>query len=204
MIAKPINLPAEEKDTLERLVRSSTTEQRLVYRARLILLASQGLENKEVAKQMGCRAATVSKWRRRYFWHRLPGLDDAPRSGNPGIYSAETERRILTMLDDPVPEGYARWNGPLLAKALGDVDAQFVWKVMRRHNIQLERRRSWCISTDPEFAAKAADIVGLYLHPPENALVLSIDEKPGIQALERAQGWLRLPNGKAVTGYAHE
>lgn len=204
MIAKPINLTVEEKETLERLVRSSTAEQRSVFRARLILLASHGLENQEVAKQMDCRSGTVSKWRRRYFRHRLDGLKDAPRSGNPGIYSAETERRILAMLDEPVPEGYARWNGPLLADALGDVDAQFVWKIMRRHDIQLERRRSWCISTDPEFASKAADIVGLYLHPPENALVFSIDEKPSIQALERAQGWLRLPNGKAVTGYAHE
>ena len=68
----------------------------------------------------------------------------------------------------------------------------------------MERRRSWCISTDPEFASKAADIVGLYLDPPDNAVVLSVDEKPHIQALERAQGWLRLPNGRAVTGYAHE
>ena len=108
------------------------------------------------------------------------------------------------MLDEPAPKGYARWNGPLLAKALGDVDAQFVWKVMRKHGIALERRRPWCISTDPEFAAKAADVVGLYLHPPENAIVLSVDEKPHIQALERAQGWLKLPNGKAITGVAHE
>jgi transposase len=68
----------------------------------------------------------------------------------------------------------------------------------------LQRRRSWCISTDPEFARKAADIVGLYLHPPENAVVLSVDEKPHIQALERAQGWLRLPDGKALTGFSHE
>ncbi|MGH7409876.1 MAG: IS630 family transposase, partial [Candidatus Methylomirabilis sp.] len=71
-------------------------------------------------------------------------------------------------------------------------------------HIQLQRRRSWCVSTDPEFAPKAADIVGLYLDPPENAMVLCVDEKPAIQALERAQGWLRLPSGKALTGYAHE
>ena len=122
----------------------------------------------------------------------------------PGIYNSDTERRVLAMLDEPVPEGYSRWNGPLLAYALGDMDVQFVWKVMRRYNLVLERRCSRCISTDPEFAAKAADIVGLYLHPPDNAVVLSVDEKPGIQALERAQRWLRLPNGKAVTGYAHE
>jgi transposase len=204
MKAKPIELTAEEKDFLERMVRSSKAEQRQAYRARLILLSDSGLTGKAIAKRIGCRTSTVSKWRQRFMDQRLDGLNDAPRSGNPGFYTAETERRVLAMLDEPVPEGYARWNGPLLAKALGDVDAQFVWKVMSRHNIMLERRRPWCISTDPEFAAKAADIVGLYLHPPDNAVVLSVDEKPAIQALERAQGWLKLPNGKSITGYAHE
>jgi hypothetical protein len=75
--------------------------------------------------------------------------------------------------------------------------------VLRRRGISLRRRRSWCVSTDPEFARKAADIVGLYLDPPENAVVLAVDEKPHIQALERAQGWLRLPDGKALTGFSH-
>ena len=76
--------------------------------------------------------------------------------------------------------------------------------MLRRHDISLERRRSWCISTDPQFAQKAADIVGLYLDPPDSAVVLSVDEKPHIQALERAQGWLKLPNGKALTGFNHK
>jgi hypothetical protein len=75
---------------------------------------------------------------------------------------------------------------------------------LRKHEIHLQRRRSWCVSTDPQFAPKAADIVGLYLNPPENAVILCVDEKPGIQALERAQGWLRLSDGKALTGYNHE
>ena len=78
-----------------------------------------------------------------------------------------------------------------------------MWRVLRRQGISLRRRRSWCISTDPAFAPKAADILGLYLQPPENALVLAVDEKPSIQALERAQGWIRLPNGKALTGFNH-
>ena len=78
-----------------------------------------------------------------------------------------------------------------------------MWRVLRRHKICLQRRRSWCISTDPEFASKAADIGGLYLSPPENALLLCVDEKPSIQALERAQGFLRLPDGKAVNGFSH-
>jgi len=84
-------------------------------------------------------------------------------------------------------------SGPLVARALEDVSEDQVWRVLRKYNISLERRRSWCISTDPEFGPKAADIVGLYLNPPQNALVLCVDEKPSIQALERAQGWLRLP-----------
>jgi transposase len=92
-----------------------------------------------------------------------------------------------------------------LAEHLGDVSKEQVWRVMRKHDIQLERRKSWCVSTDPEFSRKAADVVGLYLNPPqENAVVLCVDEKPHIQALERAQGWIRLPNGRALTGFSHE
>ena len=79
-----------------------------------------------------------------------------------------------------------------------------VWRVMRKHDLHLDRRQSWCVSTDPEFSRKASEIVGLYLNPPENAIVLSVDEKPSIQALERAQGYIRLPKGRAVSGFAHE
>jgi len=135
---------------------------------------------------------------------RIEALADAPRSGKARKYGDETERRILAHLDEPPPDGYAGWNGGLLAKALGDVSADYVWRVLRKHGIHLGRRHSWCVSTDPEFAKKAADIVGLYLNPPENAVVLSVDEKPAIQALERTQGWLRLPNGQAVRGISHE
>jgi len=107
------------------------------------------------------------------------------------------------MLAADPPEGYSQWNGRLLAEALGDVSDDQVWRILRKHKIQLQRRRSWCISTDPEFGPKAADVVGLYLSPPEDAVVLCIDEKPHIQVLERAQGWLRLPNGKALNGFSH-
>ena len=102
------------------------------------------------------------------------------------------------------PAGRARWNGHLLAQALGDVSPYRVWAVLRQHGIELERRHSWCVSTDPEFARKAADVVGLYLDPPAGAVVLGVDEKPAIQALERAQGWLRLPNGRSLQGFNHE
>jgi transposase len=92
----------------------------------------------------------------------------------------------------------------LVAAALKDVSVDQVRRVLRAQKVQLQRKRSWCISTDPQFAQKAADVVGLYLNPPENALVLSVDEKPHIQALERAQGYLRLPNGTALRGVGHE
>ena len=204
MSAEPIVLTTEERGKLESLLRASTTEQRLLLRVRIVLLLSKGLTNKEAAARLECRVASVSKWRGRFQRGGLEGLADAPRSGHPPRYGPDTERRILAMLDEPAPDGYSLWNGRLLAKALGGVDAQYVWKILKRHGISLQRRRSWCISTDPDFAAKAADVVGLYVDPPDNAVVLSMDEKPSIQALERAQGWLKLPNGRAITGHAHE
>lgn len=113
------------------------------------------------------------------------------------------ERRILAVLDGPPPSGHGRWTAPLIAAALGDAHEQYVWRFLRAQKIDLAGRKSWCVSEDPEFAAKAAEIVGLYLDPPAGALVIAIDEKPHIQALERAQGYLKLPNGRALTGRAH-
>ena len=192
-----------ERQQLEHWSRGHQTPRALAERARMVLLAAQGLRNDAIAEQLRCRRARVSKWRRRFAARRCGGLSDAPRPGQPTKYGAEMEKRLLAQLDTPPPRGYAAWNGRRLAEAL-DVSPDWVWATLRQHDISLQRRRSWCISTDPEFTRKAADIVGLYLHPPENAVVLSVDEKPHIQALERAQGWLRLPDGKAVTGFSHE
>lgn len=197
-------LTKDDRRTLESWIRSGSTEQRLVSRARIVLAAADGEATMKIAERFKVYPTTVSKWRMRFAANGIAGLSDAPRSGSPERYGEETERRILSMLDQPPPSGYSAWSGELLAKALGDVSADYVWRVLREHGIQLMRRRSWCISTDPEFAAKAADIVGMYLAPPENAIVLCVDEKPSIQALERAQGWLGLPNGKAITGFSHE
>lgn len=203
-VATAIELTDDERETLATWVRRTTTEQRLVQRARIVLEAAAGRTTKEVSALLQVRPATVSRWRTRFARHRIAGLADAPRSGKPAKYDQTTERRILAQLDQPPPDGYTTWTGGLVAKALGDVSALHVWRVLRRHGIHLQRRRSWCVSTDPQFAQKAADIVGLYLDPPENGMVISVDEKPAIQALERAQGWLRLPNGQAVRGYNHE
>lgn len=129
---------------------------------------------------------------------------DIPRAGRPAKYDEQTEERILDALDRPPPQGFAQWNGRLLAEELGDVSDDHIWRVLRQHGISLERRQSWCISTDPEFSRKAADVVALYLSPPDNAVVICMDEKPHLQALERAQGWLKLPNGRALSGFSHE
>jgi transposase len=201
--AVDFTLTVSERDELQQWSRGHQTPQSLAERAQIVLLASQGLRNNAIAQQLGCRRARVCKWRRRFAERRCEGLSDAPRPGQPAKYGAEDERRLLAQLDNPAPKGYATWNGRLLAQALG-LSADWVWATLRRHGISLQRRRSWCVSTDPEFARKAADIVGLYLHPPEGAVVLSVDEKPHIQALERAQGWLRLPDGRALTGFSHE
>lgn len=198
-----IHLTPQEEKALKQCLRSGTTEQRLAERARVILLAHQGHSTQAIAQALRTRPARISKWRQRFAKHRLAGLADNPRSGKPRRYDQTSERRILAQLDQPPPSGFATWTGTRLAEALGDVSDDEVWRVLRKHGISLERRRSWCLSTDPEFAAKAADVIGLYLHPPEHALVLSVDEKPSIQALERAQGWIRLPDGKAMNGFSH-
>ncbi len=202
--ATPIVLTEADRAALLAWTRATTTEQRLVQRARIILGAADGQASTLIASRLRIRRATVSKWRRRFAARGILGLMDIPRTGPPRQYDATTEHRILRQLDAAPPAGYAQWNGRLVADALGDVSADAVWRVLRAHGIQLQRRRSWCISTDPEFARKAADVVGVYLAPPENAVVLCVDEKPHIQALERAQGYLRLPSGEALRGFSHE
>jgi len=167
-------------------------------------LADEGMSNAQIAQQLKTRRARVSKWRTRFAAEGTDGLWDDFRPGRPIVHDAqENERSILEKLDQQPPGGFSKWNGPLLAQAL-KLNVHQVWQVLRQRGISLQRRRSWCISTDPEFSAKAADVVGLYLNPPENAVVLSVDEKPHIQALARAQGWLKLPNGKALSGFNHE
>ena len=169
-----------------------------------MLEAAEGTATREIARELDTTPTTVSLWRGRFAREGLDGLEDLPRSGAPPIYDAVTDKRIRAVLDKPPPAGFARWNGPLIAEALGDVDVQYVWRSLRKQKIDLGGRKSWCESKDPEFAAKAADVVGLYMAPPKNAIVLCIDEKPSIQALERAQGYLKLPNGRALTGYSHD
>jgi transposase len=199
-----VRLSRKERAELEARLRAGTTEQRELLRMRIVLEAAEGWGTRDIARELETTPTTVSLWRGRFARERLAGLEDLPRSGAPPIYDAETDRRIRAVLDQPPPKGFARWNGPLIAEALGDVGVQYVWRSLRKQKIDLGGRKSWCESKDPEFAAKAADVVGLYLAPPENAVVLCVDEKPSIQALERAQGYLKLPNGRTLTGQSHD
>jgi transposase len=202
--AASIILTNEERAELDGLARSTKTEHRMRQRARIVLLAADGMATRAIGRTVGCTTGTASKWRVRYAQRRLAGLDETGDRGAEPKYTAVTNKRILSVLDDSPPEGYGRWNGPLIARALGDVDVQYVWRFLRAQKIDLAGRKSWCESSDPEFAAKAADIVGLYMAPPENAVVICVDEKPSIQALERAQGYLKFPNGRALTGQSHD
>jgi transposase len=202
--AAVVRLGPEERAVLEARLRAPTTEQRQVFRARIVLLAAEGRSTRSIARELGTMPRTVSGWRGRFARKGLAGLEDKARRGPARKYGAETGRRILALLDQPPPEGYARWTGPLIAQLLGDVHEQQVWRFLRSQKIALAGRKSWCESNDPQFAAKAADVVGLYMAPPENAIVICVDEKPSIQALERAQGYLKLPNGRALSGHSHD
>src|SRR2546421_5782035 len=201
--AREVHLSRKDRKVLEACCRSPMTLQRDLKRARIVLLAADGRSTRSIAKEVGVQPRIVSRWRHRYADHGLEGLQDKPRPGKQPIYTKTTDKRILKLLDKPPPQGFARWTGPLLAEALGDVDVQYVWRFLRSHKIDLAARKSWGESNDPNFTAKAADVVGLYVAPPAKAIVLCVDEKPSIQALERAQGYLKLPNGRALTGQSH-
>ena len=202
--AVEVRLLPEDRAVLEGRVRSPATTQRDAVRARIVLLAADGRSTRSIADEIGVMPNTVSTWRARYAGEGLAGLLDKPRPGPKPKYGVETGKRILSVLEGPPPAGFGRWTGPLIAAALGDVHEQQVWRFLRDQRLDLDASKSWCESDDAEFTAKAADVVGLYLAPPDDAIVLCIDEKPSIQALERAQGYLRLPNGRALSGHSHD
>ncbi|ADU65227.1 IS630 family transposase [Desulfurispirillum indicum] len=189
----------EDRRTIEEWASSRTMEARLVERAKIIKKCLAGLPVGQIAADLSIRPNTVIAWRKRFEEQGIKGLNDRPRSGKPRKYDESLRDRILETLEQQPPKGQARWDGAALSAHLG-VSDDAVWRVLRREGIFLSRQRSWCVSTDPEFTSKAADIVGLYLNPPENAIVISLDEKPSIQALERARGYVCTNNGKIVQG----
>ncbi|MDD5697275.1 MAG: IS630 family transposase [Victivallaceae bacterium] len=195
-----IKLEEDVRLKLMQTASSKTEEARRVLRAKVILGCADGLKGSELAGKFNIMPNTVTEYRKRFIAEGLKSLDDKPRSGRPPIYGREIGEKILAKLDEKPPSGMSRWDGGSLASALGISD-DYIWRFLKKNSICLSRQRSWCISTDPEFATKAADIVGLYLAPPCNAIVISVDEKPSMQALSRKTGYVYAENGKIVRAY---
>jgi transposase len=192
-----LDCSAEDAASLAAISKSRTAEARTVERARIVLGCLEGKEIQQVARELGVSIPTVSKWRQRFAFWGLRGLQDRPRPGKPVIYDSAFRNRVLALLEQSPPPGMSHWDGPAVAETLGS-SVHAVWRVLRREGIYLQRVRSWCVSTDKEFAPKAAEIVGLYLNPPVNALVLSVDEKPSMQAIERPSGYVETDSGAVV------
>ncbi len=195
-----ITLTEEEAKTLKATANSRVAEFRQVERARIVLACATGKPNKQVAEELGVTIPTVGKWRTRFAEQRLSGLRDSERSGKPPTYGPEFRNRLLKLLEENPPRGTKRWNCPALARQL-DASTHAVWRQLRKEGIYLHRSKSWSISTNPEFTAKAVDIAGLYLSPPVNALVLSVGEPPGIQTEKQEAGLAETKDKNVYRGY---
>ncbi|MBU2643944.1 IS630 family transposase [bacterium] len=198
--AATINCSAEQQAELRKLAASRTQDVRLVEHATIILLSIEGMQNKDIAERFGIRQNTVSDIRKRFINDGIPGLYDQPRSGKPRKYDKDFRDRVLKLLETDPPGGHASWNGALIADQL-KTSLHAVWRLLREEGIHLSRKRNWYISTDPQFVVKSVDIIGLYLNPPLNAMVISVSEKPRIQALEKQTGYVKVKNGKIVRAY---
>ena len=180
---------------LKRWLRSTTLPQGQITRARIILSLGRGKTPSEVADEQFVSAKTVHKWRNRFLESGLKGLFDEPRPGRPGTIDEETVNRVLTLTTEYVPEEATQWSERLMAEHAGVTPYQ-VRKIWKAADLQPHRLKTFKISNDPAFAEKVVDIVGLYMNPPSNAVVLSVDEKTQIQALDRTQPGLPLRPGK--------
>jgi transposase len=189
-VAPTITLNSVTESALQHLVRSPSTPQGLGSRARIVLGAASQQSNQEIAVALGMPQVTVGKWRRSFAERGLDGLQDAPRSGRPRQHDGETWQRVQTRVCQQ-PEFQSRWSVRTLAKDL-HLPSTTVHEILAASRLQPHRLRTFTFSPDPDFEAKLLDIVGLYLNPPENALVLCVDEKTGIQALDRTQPLLPL------------
>lgn len=194
--AVTIDLTGEQRAELESLVRRRQTAQGLARRAEIVLLAADGLENKEIVARLGKDANTVGKWRRRFAEQGLDGLYDEPRPGTPRKIGdddiAETIRKTL----EETPVDATHWSLRSMAKATGYAPST-IHRIWQAFGLQPHRSETFKLSTDPFFVEKVRDIVGLYLDPPERALVLCVDEKSQIQALDRTQPLLPMRPGQA-------
>lgn len=189
-LAPAIALDSATQATLNGWVQARSTPQALALRSRIVLMAGAGLSNQQIAADLEIPEVTVGKWRRSFAELGLEGLRDAPRSGRPPKHDIEVWQKVQTLACQQ-PESQGRWTVRTLARQLG-LPHSTVHTILQASDLPLHRIRTFTFSPDPDFEAKLLDIVGLYLNPPENALVLCVDEKPGIQALDRTQPLLPL------------
>jgi transposase len=181
-----LELSDSEREQLVRWERRRKSSQALALRSRIVLQCAEGRSNNDVAAACGVTAATVGKWRRRFCELRLDGLSDEPRPGRPPTITAEQVERVLVATLESVPENATHWSRSKMAERSG-MSASTVGRIWRAFGLQPHRTDTFKLSTDPLFVEKVYDIVGLYLNPPEMAVVLSVDEKSQVQALARSQ-----------------
>ena len=193
--APVIELSSEERSQLMRLARSKTTSVRLARRAQIVLGAADGLDNETIAAQVGAGRVQVGRWRTRYAEGGLAAIEqDLPRGGRPVKVDAA---RIVRLTTQTLPAAATHWSTRTMAAQVGVSDTT-VLRVWRQHGLKPHRVRSFKVSRDPQFVEKLEDIVGLYMSPPEHALVLCCDEKSQVQALDRTQPGLALKKGRAT------
>ena len=183
--AEALSVNLKNRRELTRLVRNPRTPQKLVLRASIVLGAADGVSNNQLAQELATSRPTVIQWRRRYQQAGLEGLlQDAPRPGRKKQITAEQIAAILDATLHTTPKDATHWSARSLARAQG-VSHSTVFRIWQAYGLQPHRIESFKLSTDPHFAAKVRDIVGLYLNPPDRALLFSVDEKSQIQALDR-------------------
>jgi transposase len=181
----PLVLTGEERQTLERWARRRTSAQAVALRARIVLACAEGATNVAVAEQLGTWPQTVAKWRGRFVRERLEGLADEPRPGRPRtIADDQVEQVIVKALEEPPPGHDTHWSTRSMARQVG-MSQTAISRIWRAFGLKPHLEQTWKLSSDPQFIDKVRDIVGLYLDPPQRALVLCVDEKSQIQALDR-------------------
>ena len=191
-----LTLTPDERETLERWARRPKTAQALAFRSRVVLACGAGQPNGQVARRERVRPATVGRWRQRFVLNRLDGLLDEPRPGTPRQISDVHVERVVTRTLESLPKDATHWSTRSLAQSCG-MSRMAVHRIWRAFMLQPHRTETFKLSTDPLFIEKVRDIVGLYLNPPDKALVLCVDEKSQIQALDRTQPLLPLRPGQA-------
>ncbi len=191
----------EERNKAYELAHSKTEDKRFVERAKIIVCLLENPSVQSTAEKLSLRPNTVINWRRRFESEGIHGLYDRPRPGKPHRYGEEIRAQLLHLLEEEPPEGFESWDRTVIAERLG-VSVHAVWRLLRSENLFLQRQRRWDVPTDPEFAPKAVTIVGIYLNPPSNALVVRVCEHPYAKAQEQPTGYIRTNSGRIVRSYA--